>query len=141
MGNIGIFIQGRDRRPSIAPDLMAKLNLTDVTDVYANPDLKADASTDDWPFFYMPERRFPTSYIPMAVIVLALSLVMSRICLKSRLSFESEKVIFFLLGAGFMLIETKAITELGLTFGNTWHVRGNCHCRGVDHGFFCQSCG
>jgi hypothetical protein len=31
---------------------------------------------------------------------------------------------FFLLGAGFMLVETKAITELGLAFGNTWHVIG-----------------
>jgi hypothetical protein len=29
---------------------------------------------------------------------------------------------FFLLGAGFMLIETKGITELGLVFGNTWSV-------------------
>ena len=28
------------------------------------------------------------------------------------------------LGAGFMLIETKAITEMGLQFGNTWHVIG-----------------
>ena len=32
--------------------------------------------------------------------------------------------VFFFLGAGFMLVETKAITELGLTFGNTWHVIG-----------------
>jgi hypothetical protein len=31
---------------------------------------------------------------------------------------------FFLLGAGFMLVETKGITELGLTFGNTWQVIG-----------------
>jgi hypothetical protein len=29
---------------------------------------------------------------------------------------------FFFLGAGFMLVETKAITEMGLTFGNTWQV-------------------
>jgi hypothetical protein len=31
---------------------------------------------------------------------------------------------FFFLGAGFMLVETKGITELGLTFGNTWQVIG-----------------
>jgi len=31
---------------------------------------------------------------------------------------------FAFLGAGFMLVETKAITELGLTFGNTWQVIG-----------------
>jgi len=33
-------------------------------------------------------------------------------------------VSFFFLGAGFMLIETKGITEMGLTFGNTWQVIG-----------------
>jgi len=31
---------------------------------------------------------------------------------------------FFFLGVGFMLIETKGITEMGLTFGNTWQVIG-----------------
>ena len=31
---------------------------------------------------------------------------------------------FFFLGSGFMLVETKAITELGLLFGNTWWVIG-----------------
>jgi hypothetical protein len=30
--------------------------------------------------------------------------------------------LFFFLGAGFMLIEAKGVTELGLTFGNTWAV-------------------
>jgi hypothetical protein len=27
---------------------------------------------------------------------------------------------YFFLGAGFMLVETKGITELGLALGNTW---------------------
>ena len=31
---------------------------------------------------------------------------------------------FFFLGSGFMLVETKGITEMGLTFGNTWQVIG-----------------
>jgi hypothetical protein len=31
---------------------------------------------------------------------------------------------FFFLGAGFMLVETKGISELGLAFGNTWQVIG-----------------
>jgi hypothetical protein len=35
--------------------------------------------------------------------------------------FDPRSSIFFL-GAGFMLIETKGITELGLVFGNTWSV-------------------
>jgi hypothetical protein len=35
---------------------------------------------------------------------------------------RSSELSFLLLGAGFMLVETKAITELGLTFGSTWRV-------------------
>jgi hypothetical protein len=35
---------------------------------------------------------------------------------------RSGELSFLLLGAGFMLVETKAITELGLTFGSTWRV-------------------
>jgi len=35
---------------------------------------------------------------------------------------STSHLAFFFLGAGFMLVETKAITELGLAFGNTWQV-------------------
>src|SRR5258706_12648275 len=56
----------------------------------------------------------------MMVLVLALSLWMT-------LRFSAERpqakdIPFFFLGAGFMLVETKGITEMGLTFGNTWQV-------------------
>src|SRR5690606_29235452 len=37
---------------------------------------------------------------------------------------EPSLLPFFFLGSGFMLIETKAITELGLLYGNTWYVIG-----------------
>ena len=39
-----------------------------------------------------------------------------------RGEFRMSSIGFFFLGAGFMLIETKAITELGLLFGSTWVV-------------------
>src|SRR6202008_188072 len=35
---------------------------------------------------------------------------------------ERSYLPFFFLGAGFMLVETKAITELGLHLGGTWFV-------------------
>ncbi len=62
------------------------------------------------------------AYLPMLGLVVLLSLVLYR-------RFFSEKpqathAPFFFLGAGFMLVETKAITELGRTFGNTWEVIG-----------------
>ena len=43
---------------------------------------------------------------------------------------------FFFLGSGFMLVETKAITELGLLFGNTWWVVGITIISVLTMGFF-----
>ena len=36
----------------------------DVTSVFADPALQADVSTDDWPFFYMPRRVYPSRTSP-----------------------------------------------------------------------------
>src|SRR5260370_39485659 len=58
----------------------------------------------------------------MVGLVLVLSLLLIASLLTERV--ESGNVPFFLLGAGFMLVETKGITELGLTFGNSWQVIG-----------------
>lgn len=94
----------------------------DKSSAYANPTLRADVSTDDWPFFYMPVRVYPVSYLLMGVLVLVLSLFLFSSFGSGRPS--AGNVPFFLLGAGFMLVETKGITELGLTFGNSWQVIG-----------------
>jgi len=58
----------------------------------------------------------------MGVLVLALSVFIFSKFLEGGPRFGTAP--FFLLGAGFMLIETKAITELGLAFGNSWQVIG-----------------
>ncbi|HZU37184.1 MAG TPA: hypothetical protein VFA18_14780 [Gemmataceae bacterium] len=81
-----------------------------------------EVATDDWPFFYMQRRTYPITY---AIMVLGL-LVLAGVLLKKhigqvRISGPGSGAFFFL-GAGFMLIETKGITELGLVFGNTWSV-------------------
>ena len=93
--------------------------LTDVTSIYADPELKADVSTDDWPFFYMSHKVWPRSYIMMLVILIILSLMTVRILAPSGAGFSWP---CFFLGAGFMLVETKGITELALTWGSTWIV-------------------
>jgi spermidine synthase len=94
----------------------------DRTSYYADPNLQASVSTDDWPFFYMPHRIYPWSYLIMIVQILALSLFLGVNFFEEGLEFGY--ISFFFLGAGFMLIETKGITEMGLTFGNTWQVIG-----------------
>jgi hypothetical protein len=94
----------------------------DVTSFYANPSLQADVSTDDWPFFYMPRRIYPVSYVVVVLQILVLALILGGSFLGEAPRFSHLS--FFFLGAGFMLVETKGITEMGLTFGNTWEVIG-----------------
>ena len=82
--------------------------------------LKVDVSTDDWPFFYMPRRVYPVSYLVLIGLVLLVGVALTANFIRERP--RSSELSFLLLGAGFMLVETKAITELGLTFGSTWRV-------------------
>ncbi len=70
----------------------------------------------------MPQRIYPVSYLIMVFQVLVLSLLVAVNFFPERPKFSHLS--FFFLGAGFMLIETKGITEMGLTFGNTWQVIG-----------------
>jgi hypothetical protein len=113
--------------------------MKDITPWVAGPDFVADKSTDDWPFFYMPVRAYPLSYAVMVVTMLLAAAGFiggfvtgappapaagpdagaARDGSRDRFSWPC-----FLLGAGFMLLETKAITELALFYGSTWVVVG-----------------
>ncbi|MBV9725078.1 MAG: hypothetical protein JO299_07875 [Gammaproteobacteria bacterium] len=117
-----IFLASNDRDWRLSPVLLAETGFRDATPAYADSTLAADLSTDDWPFFYMPQRVYPTSYLIMIFLVLALSLLLARNFFRDAPKLSDAS--FFWLGVGFMLIETKNITEMGLTFGNTWQVIG-----------------
>jgi hypothetical protein len=117
-----IFLESNDPKWTLPPNLIEDSGFIDKTAFYDNTSLRADVSTDDWPFFYMPERIYPTSYLIMIFQVLILSLLVG-VNYFSELP-KLSHLPFFFLGAGFMLIETKGITEMGLTFGNTWQVIG-----------------
>jgi len=97
------------------------MGFDDVTEMYMTHSNGVDVPTDDWPFFYMIKRVYPVSYLPALGIILLLTIAMGRPLLFGT-PFRTSSMLFFFLGAAFMLLETKAITELGLLFGNTWMV-------------------
>ncbi len=117
-----IFLEAKDRDLVLPAALLQETGFQEQTSFYANPTLRADVSTDDWPFFYMPRRIYPLSYLIMVGLMLVLSFLVTANFFTERPQFSNLP--FFLLGAGFMLVETKGITELGLTFGNSWQVIG-----------------
>jgi hypothetical protein len=76
-------------------------------------------ATDDWPHLYIREPKVPTEYWGVLGGVLLLALLLVGWVMKTRPRFEME---FFFLGAGFLLMETKSVTEFALLFGSTWQV-------------------
>jgi spermidine synthase len=100
----------------------AAIGFVNVSDYFAKPYPAASIPTDDWPFFYMVSRTYPVSYMIALGMVLALSYMFVRKTIGWNEPVERGYLPFFFLGAGFMLVETKAITELGLHLGGTWFV-------------------
>ena len=97
------------------PGELAPLRIKRYGEIYQ----KVDLSTDDWPFFYMPDRRYPLSSVALVACLVATALLAMRVALPGQSVLDWH---FFLLGTGFMLVETKGITELGLALGNTSRV-------------------
>ena len=82
-------------------------------------------ATDDWPFLYLrrpmiPELSLRGMAIMGALAFLLIFLFLPR-CNASPVAPRFSPRMFFL-GAGFMLIETKAVVHMALLFGSTWMV-------------------
>jgi len=97
-------------------------SVADVTRLLADRRLSAEPSTDDWPFFYMPVRKYPVSYLVMIAMLMSMAALFIWPVLKMDIGRPAVSMPCFLLGAGFMLLETKAVTELALFYGSTWIV-------------------
>ena len=100
----------------------ASIGFTNVSDHFAQPYPESAVPTDDWPFFYMVERAYPFTYMIALGMILLLSYFFVRRTIGFSDPIDRSYLPFFFLGSGFMLVETKAITELGLHLGGTWVV-------------------
>ena len=81
------------------------------------------AATDDWPFLYLRDRAIAPYYLLALAFVLlvagAATLLASRAGSTPVAAFSPH---FFLLGAAFLLLETRSLTIFSLLFGTTWTV-------------------
>lgn len=76
-------------------------------------------ATDDWPFVYARWRTIPVDYaIALLTIVIVTTVGLRRLPGGSGV----PDLHFFLLGAGFLLLESRNVTTLALVFGSTWVV-------------------
>ena len=88
-------------------------------------------ATDDWPFFYMRKPMMPALSVRGILIMAGLALLLIFLFVPRRQpgtattngdpgARRSLNLQIFFLGAGFMLIETKAVVTMALLFGSTW---------------------
>ncbi len=91
-------------------------------------DTSIEPATDDWPFLYMRDRHVPRHYLMALAVVLLVSAGSVMLTLRglaphgASSAWTAASWQFFLLGAGFMLLETKSITQFALLWGSTWVV-------------------
>jgi hypothetical protein len=111
-----VYVEGKGARSNPVreyPEISKELQLHQSRTLLA---------TDHWPFLYLKSRTIPISILGVLVLFfyIALGLLQRQVSLR-RLA-DPQGLHLFFLGAGFLLLETKGVTELSLLFGSTWVV-------------------
>jgi SAM-dependent methyltransferase len=112
------LVSVRGTRTMVAPPQLARL------ETHLNETVK-ESATDDWPYLYLRSPSVPFAYFwTFGALFLAgaASLVGSRGMTGPATGSWRADWPMLLLGAGFMLLETKSITSLALFYGSTWIV-------------------
>lgn len=76
---------------------------------------------DNWPYLYLRQRTLPGHYVRALGIVLLVAAGMIALAGGRRLAAGFDAPMVFM-GAGFLLLETKGVSEMSLLFGATWTV-------------------
>jgi hypothetical protein len=80
-------------------------------------------ATDDWPFLYLREPSIAPYYLAaLAVILLLGAAAVAGAARATRTPLRRFSPHFFVLGAAFLLIETRSVVTFSLLFGSTWLV-------------------
>lgn len=109
------FVTGRDIERGSG--LGAKVGLAAGEGLLAFP--SGPLATDDWPFLTLKDRRVPSTLVFASVGVLLVAALLVGFLFRGRVGFDRH---LFFLGAGFLLVETRTIAQLGLLYGVTWQV-------------------
>ncbi|MDQ3950054.1 MAG: hypothetical protein M3282_06890 [Gemmatimonadota bacterium] len=77
---------------------------------------------DDWPYLYLQRPSIPAHYaigLGAVLMIAIVSLLGAGVGRDFSHGFDGA---MFLMGVGFLLVETKSVTEMSLLFGSTWTV-------------------
>ncbi len=82
---------------------------------------RVDLPSDDWPYLYLARRVIPSHYLKAFGILLGIGILL-LLAAGGREVLRNRDMAMFLLGAGFLLLETKSVTQMSLLFASTWRV-------------------
>ena len=110
-----LLVEGRGRETKIP-------GLEEVTQELTPTVRTTIVATDKWPFLYLENRSIPSSILVVTSVFIlgAWAILQISGCISWRTN--PTLLHFFFLGAGFLLLETKAVTQLSLLLGSTWIV-------------------
>ena len=99
------------------------------------PAIALAPATDSWPFLYLRKPTIPElSVRGLGVMALVAALMLAPFLRRSRNAASGTPspagllVQMACLGAGFMLIETRAVVQMALLFGSTWLINAIVFC-------------
>ena len=136
--------QAADSRSAGARDRLRPVSRTQPR-AAASARQSIEPALDDWPFLYLRDRHMPRHYVAALALILVFSVAAVAVALRlaqggaaavgtPRAALGSWDVQMFLLGAGFMLLETKSIIQFALLWGSTWVVASLAIAVGADDG-------
>lgn len=102
--------------PGITP-LLGKVLPSGIAPVQINENVQL--ASDDWPFLFLEKRQIPTLYIWPILMIVAISFLPVITQFKAGARVPSNWLMFFM-GAGFMLLEVRAMADMSLLLGSTW---------------------
>lgn len=89
---------------------------------YRRAPAAAMEARDDWPFLYLREPAIPERYLLALAAVLLAAAVTTALAAGLTRTARRLSPHFFLLGAAFLLLETRSLVTFSLLFGTTWIV-------------------
>lgn len=113
-----VFVEGAARN-SPSP---AGVSFPEITNQLLPNLPTTELATDSWPFLYLKGRMIPFSILWVLIPFLIWCFSVFRWNVGFPGVAKPGHLHLFLLGAGFLLLETSGVTRLSLLFGSTWVV-------------------
>jgi len=82
-------------------------------------------TSDNWPFLFIKPGHFPWGYVIVLSAVMLLAVASIASAFGPGAIGRDLDLGLFLMGAAFLLIETRGVTSLSLLFGSTWIVNAS----------------